>query len=230
MNNQHSKEIIFLYHSSDIKKIQPTLLNIRSNLKETFEWITVNQENFKTNEMYIYSNFLKQAKRYLDIVLNNWESYVEILAFSTRCLYELSIQLNDAIEDTQQNKRWLTEKYIDHLEISEAVKNSDKNNELNLHEHLNIQIKEINSKINELKISYKNPLKIYTLAKNLGREDEHKTIYKLLNKFAHPSSYLVNSPREKSQNIIIINFLFLFIQEYAWDINEKIRLEIGMNK
>ena len=128
MNNQHSKEIIFLYHSSDIEKIQPTLLNIRSNLKETFEWITVNQENFKTNEMYIYSNFLKQAKRYLDIVLNNWESYVEILAFSTRCLYELSIQLNDAIEDTQQNKRWLTEKYIDHLEISEALKNSDKNN------------------------------------------------------------------------------------------------------
>jgi hypothetical protein len=122
----------------------------------------------------------------------------------------------------------MAEAEVDYIEILEGLIFLDPSNLIGQTDVLRSEITRKKALLKKRNPKMEKPHRIEKVADELGRKDEHKSLFKLFSKLLHPTSYLVNSSLEKTQNQEIRNMLVIHIQLYAWDIVDNIRQVIGL--
>lgn len=189
----------------DVKKIQ--FLN---------RWIDKNiQRDKKTVAL---NKLLLSVANYLEVTMQSLNIHVSVLALSTRNQYELNIRVRAILKIDDELDKWFSEVLTDKVQTLEAFLQIGTENK-NLAERDILQ-NEIN-RLNLLRDKYdlpniKKPESSGQLAELVGQKKEHKTLFKIITKLVHPSSYLVNDyiSAASSENKKILQ---IHAQMYAYD-------------
>jgi hypothetical protein len=186
------------------------------------------QKNTKRNQKnLVLHNFLIASVPYIDIATLHYDGLVQILAFCARNLYEIHLQSRCVQINEVHLQRWAAEAATDNIEILEGLIAIDPNNTVGQHAILKEEIDRKEKLLKKHSLERKKPRSISDIAKDMGKEAEHKSIFKMFSKLLHPTSYLVNSSPAEIQNNETRNTLIIHIQLYAWDIIGCIRQSIG---
>jgi hypothetical protein len=209
----------------DTEEIQKALMTIRSAFLGTAEWIRKNKERNQTN--LVLHNFLTASVPYLDLAISHLKGPVQILAFCARNLYEVHLQSRYAQKDDIYLKQWVAEAATDGIEILEGLLGLDVDNSAGQHDILKKEISRKELLLKKHGLERKKPYPIHKIATELGKDAEHRSLFKIFSKLLHPTSYLVNSGPAEIQNQETFNVLIIHIQLYAWDIVGNIRITTG---
>lgn len=221
-NSQRLTDIVQYGSPQDIRE---ALLNIKSVILETTNWI--NQNTVSDQQNLVLNNFLFASVPYIDLILSQTNAPTQLLAFCARNLYELHLQCRYVQRSESCLKQWVAEAATDHLEIMEGLLGLDADNHANQHNILKEAINQKEALLKKHNLERKKPYSAGNIAKDLGKENEHQSLFKIFSKFLHPTSYLVNSSIEEVQHPQIKNMLIIHIQLYAWDIICNVRKAIN---
>lgn len=166
---------------------------------------------------------------YLDLAALHREGFVQVLAFCARNLYEIHLQSRYIQKDDACLNQWLAEAATDKIDMLEGILGLDPNNATEQHAILRAEINRMEQLLIINNLTKKKPYPIGSVAKDIGKEIEHKSLFKIFSKLLHPTSYLVNSSLEEVQNSETHNMLIIHIQLYAWDIVEGVRRSVSMS-
>jgi hypothetical protein len=202
---------------ADQEQVTATLRSRETHFRGVCEWIGANVE--RTAEAAILHRILWGAANYLHIAAENVDDHASILALATRNLYELRLRVEYMIADTEKFIEWQAEAATDKIEVLEGIL------ELRAGDGSESQRAILTAEIARIRGAldrhhFSELLRIPssgTIAKALGRTDEHRSLFKLLSKLVHPSSYLINDyANAASEEVYTI--LQVHVQVYAWDL------------
>lgn len=217
-NNRRLADIVQYGSPQDIRK---ALLNIRGNILETTKWMHKNTVRDQKN--LTPHNFLFASVPYIDLVLSLKVAPTQLLAFCARNLYELHLQCRYVQRDEECLKQWVAEAVTDHIEIMEGFLGLDTKDHAQQRKILEEEINRKEELLRKYNLQRKKPYPAGSIAKDLGKEEEHRALFRIFTKLLHPTSYLVNSSVEEVQNPQMRNILIIHIQLYAWDIIGNVR-------
>jgi|GEM_PF-1149056 len=214
MTNKRLSEHIIIGNTDQVVSI---LKRMQSHFRGVCEWIPTHIE--RTAQAVIFHHLLRATANYLMIASANVNGHVSVLAVATRSLYELRLRTEYMINFPEHFSTWQAEAATDKIQLLEGIVGIQTDCEYT-NEHA-ILIEEI-KRIRELlkKYGFEELTTIpstASIAKKLGKEDEHRSLFKLLSKLVHPSSYLVND-YENAASQEVYQVLQVKCQLYAWDI------------
>lgn len=190
--------------------------NIRRNLKRTDH--TIAAANFCT---YI-SGQLQQLSVY-------YPDNVSGLAWVARNLFELNLTVRHVISSDDAFQLWLGQAINDEKEFIEGVisvsqDQSASQNYKELVDRLE-QLSEIGERHN---LELSRPFQLKIIANEYGMLDEYFGLYKLLSKYIHPSSLLINKWYEEEADTGWLNIFIVKSQLYAGDSVQRIANACGV--
>ena len=185
------------------------------------DWIRSNSPRDERN--VVLFNLLASSAQYLGIASANLESHVSVLALATRCLYELNLRTRAVILSEENLNQWCSEAVTDKVQVLEGLLELETVHDMNIQrEMLRAEVERLTALREKYKLpTVKKPQDAGVIASNLGLSREHKSLFKLITKLVHPSSYLINDyGNAASEETMAI--LQMHTQLYAWDTFSRI--------
>jgi hypothetical protein len=172
----------------------------------------------RDNKAPALSKLLLSVGDFLEVTKHSLNMHVSVLALSARNQYELNIRIRTILEIDTELDKWCSEALTDMAQTLEAFLQLDTENEnLNGRNIIHNEIRRLDGLKNKHNLpDIKRPESTGQLAKLIGQEEEHKTLFKIITKLVHPSSYLVNdyTNASSSENHKILQ---IHAQLYAHD-------------
>lgn len=200
-----------------IKKFEEKKLELKG-LLELIEQSGNNRER-KFIDFRILSATIKEIQRISINELNN-----EILALSTRNVFELNMIYQYTCLNDENLREWIGNRAKDEIEILEGM--------LTLSEKPNSEDEKIfKARIDDIRTTAQN--KNYKISKQLttkmlavkvGLINEYEGLFKLYSKFIHPTSYLINSNPEAVNSLQYKNIFLMQFQIYLSDLESRLRV------
>lgn len=219
----------FVRHDT-IKNVQKNISKIDLNYKRLIQFCAGSHNIERTNKNVALTNIAKGTQRLLNLLTKNLSDDYDItlIALCTRNLFELNIRLRLIVKNESSLNTWMSEMVMDENQILKAIStiaNDNHNVELELFEDK----KKLNNSIldkHNLE-SVKKAESVKDIATEAGELEEYMALFKLFSKLLHPTSYLINSYNSASC-IDNFNILIVSAQKYAFDLLERLRIELNM--
>ena len=214
MTNEHLNDHIIIGNTN---KVVAILKRMELHFRRVGKWIPNHIE--RTAKAVILHRLLWAAANYLHIASENVDGHVSALALATRNLYELRLRTEYMIAFPANFSTWQAEVATDKIELLEGILGIQKNGE-NPEKHavLKEEIVKIRQLLNKHSLKeLKSIPSTASIAKELDKKDEHKSLFKLFSKLVHPSSLLVND-YDNFATQEAYQILQVHCQLYAWDI------------
>lgn len=187
-------------------------------------WIRSNSPRNERNVTLF--NLLASSAQYLGVASTSLESHVSILALATRSLYEINLRTRSVILSEENMRQWHSEAVTDKIQILEGLEGllelETVNDMTTQRAILRAEVERLSALPEKYKLpTVKKPLDAGVIANDLGLSREHKSLFKLITKLVHPSSYLTNdygnAASSETKSILQIH-----AQLYAWDTFSRI--------
>lgn len=187
--------------------------------------------NLKRNELNLVLHNLVVRSAFEVARLKKWiQESIELPAWCARNLFELNLILRFVLQSEENLKNWMGQLATDEIQILEGI--------LELAEEKNDpRVKILNERITEIrrlgskhKIELKPPIPISGLASKVGMQSEYRAFFKLYSKYVHPSSWIVNGPKERIDSLEYWNTFVIQAQIYATDTYERVSEKAGFKK
>ena len=203
--------------------IESAQVELKTNLDNAVEkcrfaiiWIEKNIN--RTEKSVVLCNLLIATADYLELTKSSLNFHISAIAVSTRSIYEINVRLRSLIADQENLRKWQSEAVTDKFQALDGIlllaNDSDNTTEKNI---LKQEIERLNGLITKYGLpTIKQPISTGNLAKTVGLENEHNSLFKLYSKLVHPSSYLVND-YNSAASIENRKILQIHAQLYAYD-------------
>ena len=189
-------------------------------------WISGNVE--RTDESLVLKNILVSATGYLNLGADNIRGHISVIAIVTRSLYELNLQTRDVIGSSAGLARWNGEAATDKMQVLEGIMELETVGDSGYQRHiLSTEISRLRYLRRKYDLPEKTPRSAGALENSVGLKREHRALFKLFSKLIHPSSYLVNDPKNAASPEVR-DILIMHAQLYAGDTFERICSRIGV--
>jgi hypothetical protein len=205
--------------TTDTKHVELTLGKMAIHFRRTCQWIDLNLN--RTIESRVLHNLLWGSSNYLKLGSENLNSHISVLGVAVRGLYELQLRTQLVLEIPDEFNKWQAEAGTDKIQMIEGILGiSTEGRGDSQRKILTDEIARLRSLLAKHGLQEARPQATADIAKKLGKEEEHKSLFKLLSKVVHPTSYLINDyTNAASEEIYYI--LQIHAQLYAWDSYER---------
>ena len=195
------------------------LESMESHFRKTYTWILENVN--KEDKSIVIQNLIWSTADYLRIAANNIanDGHISVLALATRNIYELQLRTEHVLSKRSKLELWQAEVALDKTQLIKGI--------LNLHPEdykpeqrqiLQDEIERVDNLLDKYNLQKpKRILPVGQIAKELGKEKDYKSLFKLFSKLVHPSSYLVNDYANAAAEEIR-ETLQIHCQLYAWSL------------
>ena len=203
------------------KDVEHCLKQMECGFLSVCDWI---RSNSPRNEQNVTLwNLLASSAQYLGLASANLENHASVLALATRSLYEINLRTRSVILSEENMRQWHSEALTDKIQVLEGLLGLDTVNDMNTQRAtLRAEVERLTGLREKYKLpTVKKPLDAGIIANELGLSREHKSLFKLITKLVHPSSYLINdySNAASSETKAILQ---MHAQLYAWDTFSRI--------
>lgn len=174
------------------KDVGHNLKQMEGAFQSVCDWIRSNSPRNERNVTLF--NLLASSAQYLGVASASLESHVSILALATRSLYEINLRTRSVILSEENMRQWHSEAVTDKIQVLEGLLELETVHEMNTQRAiLRAEVARLSALREKYKLpTVKKPLDAGVIANDLGLSREHKTLFKLITKLVHPSSYLTN--------------------------------------
>lgn len=197
-----TKKLKDITKMGSLAQVRSHFEKIRNRLDGSEAWVAEHVE--RDAQRVLCSNLIKATAEYLVVARSSLESHISVSALATRNIYEINLQLRALLEIEGRQDAWQSEAVLDKRQMLEGImalsqnENSKLSNETHILQSEVLRLTELIVKYNLPSISsHTQPAK---LAKKLGMESEHASMFKFYSKLVHPTSYLVNDFNDASAN------------------------------
>lgn len=225
MTERYLKEIV--RHGSS-EEVERALLTIEKSIERVTDWIQNNKPRNERNLVFL--NFLLAAIPYVNLAGVHRDGPAQVLALCARSLYELCLRARQIRISDQAFQQWRAEFANDHIELLEGYLELSPDTPSPARVVVETELARMRIVTTKHGIQPRKPSRLDQIAKEVGDEREHRSLFKLFSKLLHPTSYLVNAKADKIQSDEVRNILIIHIQLYALSILEELRLELGVPK
>jgi hypothetical protein len=203
---------------SDHNHLKMTLEEMAIHFEKTSHWISANHT--ATGESRVLENILQGSSNYMKLVAENLDNHISILGTAVRALYEIRLRTELLVTNKGEFDKWQAESGTDKIQLLEAIQSMKTADMITQRTILKGEIERIRTLLRKHGLEEAKPLGAADIAKKLGKEEEHRSLFKLLSKIVHPSSYLINDYANAASDEIY-QILQAHAQLYAWDIYER---------
>ncbi len=224
MGEKRLRDLVTFGTSPD--QIPSRLRAIRAAIAEAANWIE--EHHPRDERRVLLCNLLRAPLSYIDLYALNLSGQLPVLAFCTRSVFELDVRVRHVLLCPNNLEKWLSEAAQDHAELLEATigiaEPGDPRTAILRTELDRIASIKLRHKLPELR---KTDTQAATLAREVGMEREHKSLFKIFSKLVHPTSYLVNSGNAMTdaqmRDVLLVHF-----QLYILDLLKRVSDEMGV--
>ena len=203
------------------KKIYGSTNNVNVNLRKIIS--VLNQDASKLvhkNELDYVLISLRAIASYTGLLferlISDQDTPIEYIAVSSRNLFECYLLTAYIISNPSKGKEFISQKANEELEINEGFLSitTEKTSEASIKSIRN-RMEYIEEIIKTHELTPSKNWNVNFLAKQTNNELEYRAFFKLYSKYVHPSSWIMNSPRDEYDNPIFKNIFILQGQHYA---------------
>jgi hypothetical protein len=205
----------------DINEVEGLLRRTESHFRNTCHWIVNNVE--RDAKAVIFHRILCACTNYIKIAADNLNGHASVLGLATRNIYELRLRVEHMITCPQELDSWQSEAATDKIQLMEAILGiqatpaTDPRRQI-----LTNEIDRLRNLLRKHGLTELTRLpSIASIAGTLGREEEHRSLFKLFSKLVHPSSYLVNDYENAASDETFL-ILQSHVQLYSWELFTRI--------
>jgi len=179
--------------------------------------VSIGSSISRSNERDAVTNLAKRTAAELEQLASFYPSSIEGVAWCTRNLFEVNLVLRYVLLDPKHVNEWMGQAAGDEKEITEgllSLTGDESRPEVRVLRNRLSQIDEICKRHG---IEPSHPFRIADLARDVGRTDDYKALYKLFSKYVHPSSYVINMPDEDRRGDETLNIFLMHATSYSGD-------------
>lgn len=183
----------------------------------------------RTEQNLSLHNLARHIGQELLRIAKNFDQGLDIIAWSTRNIFELNLLVRYVLQADAYAKRFLAEAAKDEQQILEGFLSLAETPQSNAIQPLKDRIASLNALALKHGIALLELPRTAELAKLVGCKDEYLALFKFMSKYVHPSSWLVNGSSEDTQSDMYRDILLTSAQRYAGDSYERIRVAFGVS-
>jgi len=176
----------------------------------------------RSNASLAYANLANRTATELNRLAGFYPESIEGVAWCARSLFEINLIVRHINHSKENMNRWLGQLAGDEKQILQGFlalsDQSDRPEKRVLQDRL-VAIDKITAKHG---LSASGPFNIKTIAAQENLSDEYVGLYKLFSKYVHPSSWLLNSPKDSVQSKEYMTILLIYSQIHAGDSHTRI--------
>lgn len=156
--------------------------------------------------------------------LKDWiNEPVDMVAWATRNIYELNLLSRFIAASDENTAHWLTQRAKDEIDVIEGILEWTQSI-ASADDEVSPATKDLQKRLrglyraarnHDIDVSRAKPKQVAELARTFNVEKENKALFKLLSKYVHPSSWVINAPRGGTQDQSAYNVLWVVAQVYA---------------
>jgi hypothetical protein len=169
----------------------------------------------RDNDSLAFFNLGFHTMATLRAIATNVEGNISELAWHVRCLHEIDLTFRWIALSSENLKAWIGQALGDERDIVEGfLKIGDSyatEDRLRLEKRLEV----VQSVSDRLGLTVARPHSVRSLAEAVGRDAEYQLFYKFYSKFAHPTSWIVNSDPQWTGSAMYRNLLIGLAQVFA---------------
>lgn len=183
----------------------------------------------RTDKTIAMSNFCNYVGGELRQASNFYPNHVPGLAWCARNLFETNLTVRHVLASEPNFRSWLGQCLRDERDFIDGFLAISKDREYDV---AKAQLLNRRSVLDEIAsrhgLEYSKLFRIESLARELGVYDEYVGLYKLLSKYVHPSSLLVNSWYGQDPDPCWKNIFIVKLQLYAGDTTNRVAQIYGL--
>lgn len=222
MDDRRFKDIV--RHGTS-KDVAVALFRIRDTVIRMAEWVRTNKPRDERN--LVLFNFLKAVVPYIVLAEQHIDGPAQVLALCARSLYELELRVRQVLRSPDALGEWVKESATDRIQLIEGYLELTPEGPQEQRAILEAEVLRLRAVLEERGSQQQRSVRLDQLAKEVGDEQEHRSLFKLYSKLIHPSSYLVNARQDETQGEFIGTLLIVHVQLYAWSLLEEIRTDLA---
>ncbi len=182
----------------------------------------------RTARSVALQNLASHSSHELLRIARNFDEGLDILAWSTRNIFEINLLIRYALVSEDNAGQFLAESAMDEQQVLEGFLSLSHASDQKSRRLVEDRVAALNRIAAKHGITLAKSMPINRLAKLVGCETEYTAMFKFMSKYVHPSSWLINKPVEETQSDIYRNILVIHAQLYAADSYERVREAFGV--
>lgn len=182
----------------------------------------------RTEQSLSLHNLARHTGQELLRIARNFDQGLDIIAWSTRNIFELNLLVRYVLQAEANATRFLAESAMDEQQVLEGFLSLAATPTSDAIRAVKDRIASLSAMAAKHGISLLKPLPTAELAKLVGCTEEYTGMFKFMSKYVHPSSWLVNRSSEDTQGDSYRDILLVNAQLYAGDSYERIRVAFGL--
>lgn len=159
----------------------------------------------RTNERDVLTNLAKRTASEFDKLASTYPAPIEGVAWCSRNLFELNLLFRYVLLSPKNVDKWLGQAAGDEIQVIQGLLTLATDGSQPHVKALKDRWAYIDGVCKKHSIDLENPIRIDDLAKQVGRTEDYKALYKLFSKYVHPSSWLINNSKENIENESVLN-------------------------
>jgi hypothetical protein len=189
----------------------------------------VNELPTRSDRSIALRNFCLYVAAELRRLATMFPADVAGLAWVTRNLFEANLTVRYVIQSEQNLREWLGQSLRDEKDFIEGIlafaedQPEDRNKG-----QLRKRLQALSDMAERHGLEFARPYRVDTLARDVGEYEEYIGLFKLLSKYVHPSSLLVNTPAARGHEDEWANLFLIKAQVYAGGICARVTEALGL--
>lgn len=190
----------------------------------------INELPDRSDRSVALRNFCLYAAGELRRLATMYPSDVAGLAWVTRNLFEAKLTVQYIVQSEENLREWLGQSLRDEKDFIEGIlafaeDQPEDMNKSQLRKRLHV----LSDMARRHRLEFAKPYRVDALAKAAGEVEEYIGLFKLLSKYVHPTSLLVNTPAARGQEDEWANLFLIKAQVYAGGICGRVTEALGLD-
>lgn len=194
--------------------------DIIANIKRISELLgdAASKVHIKDKDDYIgfaLQRLAMYVQRQLQQLASLYNGPIELHGWFARNLFETYLLCEYLLRDTNRAKKFIAQKGIDELQISEGLLSLSKDPKDPSAAPVKARIDHIRRTLAKHGLAESSHWSVSMLAKDVGCREDYEAFFKLYSKYVHPSSWTVNAEPSEIDNPSIRNIFLVQAQYYS---------------
>ena len=182
----------------------------------------------RTEQNFALHNLTNHTAQELLRIAKNYDQGIDIVAWSTRNIFELNLLVRFVLQSESNATRFLVEAAKDEQQVMEGFQSMNAVSSADAVQVINAHVDSLAALAVKHEVNLIKPMTTLCLASIVGCKDEYAAMFKFMSKYVHPSSWLINRSPQVTQSDEYRNILLIKAQLYAGDSYERTRKAFGL--
>lgn len=171
----------------------------------------------RSDRSIVLVNFCKYIGGELKQMSGFYPENVPGLVWATRNIFEVNLIVRYVLASEENFRAWLGQTLQDEKEYIEGALAVAEEGSEDFQARLKGRLTELDKLASRHALDFSKPLRVSSLAKDVGGEAEYLGLYKLFSKYVHPSSLLINGWYSQKPDVAWLDIFLVKAQIYAGD-------------